>query len=253
MMRIFVHGQNQSQEQTSLIRVRSAKPAVGLAPSPSSVMYLQRTLGNQGMRQLLQARSEQPDAAPVTNVGPSRLLRIPELLASSFQQLADGKPNKTGEKKSEPGKPPTRDACDRKCGTSGGPYGNTECELDLRPGGVLTGKVTKEIFDTDPCTRPCVEVHEEVHAKKIAPICGAAKKCLDAAAGDLDKQDKCLDKFQADMDALVFSTECAAYAAEEKCLRERAKKPECTGKNGKKRWNEQVSMVKCYKDCFCKS
>jgi hypothetical protein len=154
-------------------------------------------------------------------------------------------------KKPEPEKPPSREPCDNKCGTSGGPYGSTECELDLKSG-LLTGKVTKEVFDKNPCTRPCVKVHEDVHAKKIAPICTAAKKCLDTAGSDFKKQDKCLDKFEADMNDLTFSTECAAYTAEEKCLRKRARKVECRSTDGKKRWDEQMKMVKCYKDCFCK-
>ena len=116
----------------------------------------------------------------------------------------------------------------------------------------LTGKVTKEVFDKNPCTQPCVEVHEGVHAKKIAPICAAAKKCLDAAGSDYGKQSKCLDKFEADMNALTFSTECAAYTAEEACLGQRAKKNECKSAEGKKRWDEQINMVTCYKECFCK-
>ena len=131
------------------------------------------------------------------------------------------------------------------------PVGRGECELDLKSG-LLTGKVTKEVFDKNPCTRPCVEVHEGVHAKKIAPICTAAKKCLDAAGGDFKKQDKCLDKFQVDMNALTFSTECAAYTAEEECLSKRGGKAECKSTDGKKRWDEQMKMVKCYKGCFCK-
>jgi hypothetical protein len=154
-------------------------------------------------------------------------------------------------KKSEPKKPPSRESCDNKCGTAGGPYGNTECELDLKSG-LLTGKVTQEVFDRNPCTRPCVEVHEGVHAKKIAPICAAAKKCLDAAGGDDKKQSKCLDTSEADLHALTFSTECAAYAAEEECLSKRAKEAECKSADGKKRWDEQMNMVKCYKGCFCK-
>jgi hypothetical protein len=97
-----------------------------------------------------------------------------------------------------------------------------------------------------------VEVHEGVHAKKIAPICAAAKKCLDAAGSDYGTQSKCLDTFEADMNALTFSTECAAYTAEGTCLRRRAKKTECNTTEGKKRLDEQMKMLTCYKECFCK-
>ena len=187
-------------------------------------MHLQRTFGNQTVERLLQ---------------PKR------------QQFFDGNAKKGEAKKPEAQKPPSREPCDNKCGTSVGSLGNTECEIDLKSG-LLTGKVTKQVFDKDPCTKPCVEVHEDAHAKKIAPVCTDAKKCLDAAGGDFKKQDKCLDKFQADMNALTFSTECAAYTAEEKCLSNRTKKAECKSTDGKKRWDEQMNMVKCYKGCFCK-
>jgi len=164
--------------------------------------------------------------------------------------LYDNKPE-TSKKKSESEKPLNRESCDNKCGISGGSFGNTECAFDLKSG-LLTGKVTVEVFDKNPCTRPCVEVHERTHEKKIAPVCSASKKCLDAAGGDLKKQDQCLDKHDVDMKALTFSTECAAYTAEEECLSKRAKKEECTNTDGKKRYEEQMKMVKCYKGCFCK-
>jgi hypothetical protein len=108
------------------------------------------------------------------------------------QRLFEGRP-KVGEKtkpekkKSEPERVPSREPCDKKCGT-GGPWGNTECELDTKSG-LLTGRVTKEVFDKNPCTLPCVEIHEGVHARKIAPNCAATKKCLDNAGGDYKKQD----------------------------------------------------------------
>ena len=54
------------------------------------------------------------------------------------------------------------------------------------------------------------------------------------------------------MNALTFSTECAAYAAEEACLRQREKKSECKSAEGKKRWDEQMKMVTCYKERLCK-
>lgn len=278
-MRIFVQKQIQPQKQVSASLARSNKSTSGPNHHSHPIMHLQRTLGNQAVQRLLQAKFDDPEASssskevthfghdfsqmPVfhklpavlhdNSSGPhAEMLRVQVLLGNrQFQQFFEGKPKKGGEKKPGPQKPPSRGPCDNKCGTSGGPYGNTECELDLKSG-LLTGKVTKEIFDKNPCTRPCVEAHEGVHAKKIAPKCTAAKKCLDAAGGDFKKQDKCLDKFQADMDALTFSTECAAYTAEEECLSKRAKKPQCRSTDGKNRWDEQMKMVKCYKDCFCK-
>jgi len=199
----------------------------GAATHPPPLVHFQHAIGNQTVLRLLRTNS------------PKRSLK-----------LYDDKP-KAETKKPEPQKPPSREACDNKCGTSGGPFGNTECEIDLKSG-LLTGKVTKEIFDKNPCTAPCVAVHEGVHAKKIAPICAASKKCLDAAGKDTKKQDTCLDKHDAAMNAVVFSTECAAYTAETECLTKRAQKTECKTTDGKKRLEEQVKMVNCYKACFCK-
>ena len=141
-----------------------------------------------------------------------------------------------------------RSVCDKKCGT-GATHGNTECEIDEKSG-FLTGKVKKEVFDKNPCTRPCVEVHEGVHAKTFEPICAATKKCIDAAKDD-DKKFKCLDKLESDIKAAEFGMECAAYTAEAPCLADRAKKAECKTADGKKRFDEQTKMVTCYKNCFC--
>jgi len=252
----------------------------------SSVLHLQRTIGNQAVRGLLEANTRDVKGDSTTEIARfghdfSRIsihsptaekiqTKLPinkpgdyyeqeadsiadqvMRMSEQFQQFFDGKP-KGGEKKPAPEKPPSREPCDKKCGTSGGPYGNTECEID-RESGLPTGKVTKEVFDKNPCTRPCVEVHEGVHTKMIAPICTATRKCLDAADGDIKKQDKCLDQFDAEMNALTFSTECAAYTAEEGCLSNRTRKAECRSADDKKRWDEQMKMVKCYKECFCKA
>ena len=234
-MRIHAPIQRQPQRKASSDISRSNAKSVSTNHAVHSILYLQRTIGNQAVQRLLQARS-----IPVGN--------------AQLPHFFDGKPKKEEPKKPPPekGKPPSREPCDNKCGISGGPFGNTECELDLTGSGVLTGKVKKEVFDTNPCTRPCVEVHEGVHAKMIAPICTDTKKCLNAARGDDEKQDKCLDKLEADMNALTFSLECAAYTAEEECLDKKAKKTACKSTDGKKRWQEQMAMVKCYKGCFCK-
>jgi hypothetical protein len=207
---------------------RTHRSACAPAPPLHPLLELRRALGNQALQRVLRARTE---------------------------AWLDDKPGKGTDKppdKNAPQKPRSREPCDTKCGTSGGPFGSTECELDLKSG-LLTGRVTQEVFDKDPCTRPCVEVHEGVHAKKIAPVCRAAKKCLDAAGADVRKQNKCLDKHEVDLEALTFATECAAYTAEEPCLARRARREECKTAEGKKRWDEQMKMVKCYKACFCEA
>ena len=277
-MRTFAQKQNLSQwQETSDLARRNTVTSRPIHHS-HPIMRMQRTLGNQALQRLLQAELDalearssineatrfahdfnQISASPKSQVAlhdnssgsPAEILRAQALLGNrQFQRFFDGKPEKGGKKKPEPKEPPRREPCDNKCGISLGELGNTECELDLKSG-LLTGKVKKEVFDKNPCTQPCVEVHEDAHAKKIAPICAATKKCLDAAGGEGKNQDKCLDKFEADMKALTFSTECAAYTAEEQCLSKRANKAECKSTDGKKRWDEQMKMVKCYKDCFC--
>ena len=244
--------QKQHRAHVSAIVVRSTAPPQAMRHL-HPLLRLPRTIGNRAVQRVLQAESEEHHAG-VTSV--TSLRRVHLLLG---QPLFDGKSRggdkkpetKKPEKKTEPEQPSDRGPCDVKCGTSKGPYGNTECELDLKSG-LLTGRVTKEIFDKNPCTQPCVDVHEGVHEKKIAPICAAAKKCLDGAGRDYGKQGKCLDTFEADMNLLTFSTECAAYTAEDTCLRQRAKNSECKSAEGKKRWDEQMKMVTCYKECFCK-
>ena len=278
MVRAFIQEQNQRQERASSTLAQSNKLACGPDFRSCPIRYLQRTLGNQAILRLMQAKSDEPEPnsggkeanrfgdgfgkVPVFRK-PAALLdgclcappvEILGLMAKGqFQRFSSGKPKKDVEKKYPPREPARREQCDNNCGApGGGPFGNTECELDLKSG-LPTGKVTTEVFDKNPCTRPCVELHEGVHAKKIGPICTAARKCLDLAGDDIKKQDKCLDRYEAEMNALTFSTECAAYTAEEECLRKRASKTECRSTDGKKRWNEQMKMVKCYKGCFCKA
>ena len=237
-MQMFAQKQPQAHDRGSAIVVRSGTPTHTMR-HVHPLLRLPRTIGNRAVQRVLQASSEE---------------RIHRLLGQPFfdgTRRAGDKNPETKKPEKAPEKAPDRGPCDVKCGAAGGPFGNTECELDLKSG-LLTGRVTKEVFDKNPCTQPCVEVHEGVHAKKIAPICAAAKTCLEAAGRDDGKQSKCLDTFEADMNALTFSTECAAYTAEEACLRQRAKNTACKSAEGKKRWDEQMKMVTCYKECFCK-
>ena len=251
-MGIFAQRQHQAHDHVSAIVVRPNTPSQATRQT-HPLLALPRTIGNRAVQRLLQADGEERDAGVISATSVDRVhLLLGQRLFDGKSRGGDKKPETKRPEKThtEPEKLPDRGPCDVKCGIPGGPYGNTECELDLKSG-LLTGKVTKEVFDKNPCTQPCVEVHEGVHAKKIAPICTAAKKCLDAAGSDDRKQGKCLDTFEADMNALTFSTECAAYPAEEACLGQRAKKAECKSAEGKKRWDEQIKMVACYKECFC--
>lgn len=213
-----------SQRSSSAIRRNACTPA-GREVHP--LLHFQQAMGNQAVLRLVRGN-----------------------FRGQSHELFDGKP-KAGNKKPDPAKSPSRDVCDNKCGTNAGSFGGTECELDDKTG-FPTGKILVEVTDTNPCTRPCVELHEGVHEKKFKSICPVTKKCLDAAGADEKKQDKCIDKHDAAQKAAVFPTECAAYTAEIECLKKREKKAECKTKEGKKRFDQQMKMTKCYKSCFCK-
>ncbi|MGB9175168.1 MAG: hypothetical protein WCB46_00335 [Methanoregula sp.] len=51
-----------------------------------------------------------------------------------------------------------------------GEQGSVECKLDEKTG-LPTDKVQKAVREKDPCTRPCVDTHEDVHVKDFEPNC----------------------------------------------------------------------------------
>src|SRR5262249_32618688 len=106
----------------------------------------------------------------------------------------------------------------------------------------------------DPCTRPCVEKHEAIHAADIKPVCRSVADCLKRAGSDRAKQDKCLDTYQATLNGMAVGaagTECKAYTAELTCLADRKSTKECKNGDGPKRWAASVERTRCYHDCFC--
>ena len=60
------------------------------------------------------------------------------------------------------------------------PGGSTDCEIDPQTG-IPTGKVTHQVDETNPCTRPCVEEHEAVHLKQLKTYCPDLRDCYKAA------------------------------------------------------------------------
>lgn len=143
-----------------------------------------------------------------------------------------------------------QDECGKKCG--GGELGSVEC--DLNEMGMPTNKVNKVINETNPCLRPCVDAHENVHVKDFEPICKQVHECLATAGEDITKQDKCLDKYQADALGRIAGqagTECAAYKAEEACMKKRESEAACQTADGQARWSKHMTRTKCYQDCYC--
>jgi hypothetical protein len=142
--------------------------------------------------------------------------------------------------------------CGKKCG--GGELGSVECKLDEKSG-LPTDKVQKEVREKDPCTRSCVDAHEEVHVKDFAPICRQVHQCLREARGDTKKTEKCLDIYEADSLAKIAGaggTECNAYRAEKECMTKREPVPECKTKEGRSRWTAHLARTKCYEECYCR-
>jgi hypothetical protein len=111
--------------------------------------------------------------------------------------------------------------------------------------------VIKSIRDQNPCTRPCVEVHENVHVKDLEPICKSARRCLDRAGDSRQRQDRCLDTFEVEVNTALAKSECQAYAAETECLKKREHSSDCATAAGKLRWTNQMKLVDCYRGCFC--
>jgi len=141
-------------------------------------------------------------------------------------------------------------ACYDKCG--GTERGSIECKLGAD--GLPTAELDTTIRETDPCTRPCVEKHEAIHASDIAPVCRAVADCLKKAGNDRGKQGRCLDVYEANLYAMVAGsagTECKAYGAELDCLNARKGVKECKDGDGPKRWAKSVERTGCYQDCFC--
>jgi hypothetical protein len=138
-------------------------------------------------------------------------------------------------------------ACFDKCG--GTERGGIECKLGSD--GMPSAEVETTIRETDPCTRPCVEKHEAVHAGDIAPTCRTVAACLKQAGNDRAKQDKCLDAWQASQYAIILGAECKAYSAELDCMEQRKTTKACKDGDGAKHWREALDRTHCYHDCFC--
>jgi hypothetical protein len=68
-----------------------------------------------------------------------------------------------------------------------GKNGGTGCDASA-------GKTVTTIYDPPACYRHCVERHEAVHARDIAPCCTRANSAYKAAKSDDDRQ-KVQDKF----------------------------------------------------------
>lgn len=216
-------------------------------------------LGHDFSRVRARTDAEALELAQATNA-----LRV-DVLALSLLPLADGLSLAEGERlvkiqitprESPRLVPPDvskaiRAACDKRCGplVGGASFGETECDVDKR--GNPTGTVRVTVTDTDPCTRPCVERHEAIHAVHLAPVCRQLHACIKTAGQDYDAQDKCYETFQTRLLTTAPGTECAAYKAEAECMHGRQSQPGCASKEARARLASRLRGVECYRDCFC--
>ena len=128
------------------------------------------------------------------------------------------------------------------------PGGSTDCEVD-KTTGIPTGKVTHSIDETNPCTRPCVEQHEEVHVKQMKKLCPELRDCYLAA----DKGKRLVSDC---MKMAIFGgkeRECPAYKVSVSCMEKRLRNAkECQFEENKKYGTRKLASEKCFRDKNCK-
>jgi hypothetical protein len=137
--------------------------------------------------------------------------------------------------------------CGSKCG--GKESGSVECELNSE--GYPTDRITITINETNPCVKPCVEVHEKSHAEDFKPFCKKVHNCIKKSAGDENKIDKCLESYESELVPAIINSECKAYKKGIDCLNKIKSKPVCKSAENKSIWKSRMEREKCYRDCYC--
>jgi hypothetical protein len=127
------------------------------------------------------------------------------------------------------------------------PGGSTDCEVNEQTG-IPTGKVTHRIDETNPCTRPCVEAHENVHVQQLRTFCPALRDCY--RASDAGKR-PALDCFKMAVDNSA-KRECAAYQVSVPCVENRMRTAkECQSKENKEFVTRKLASEKCFRNMYC--
>jgi len=127
------------------------------------------------------------------------------------------------------------------------PGGSTDCEVNEKTG-TPTGKVTKSIDETNPCTKPCVEQHEAVHVKQMKTFCPELRDCYLSADKGKRPAIEC-----AKM--AIFGRnerECLAYKVSVPCIEKRLKNAkECQSKENKAYGERKLASEKCFRNKNC--
>ncbi len=126
------------------------------------------------------------------------------------------------------------------------PGGSADCEVNEETG-EITGKVKMEVSETNPCVRPCVELHERVHIRQLHSLCPALRACYQASDTGQRPATDCYK-----MAMRGAQEECEAYSVSVICLEERlATAPECAHPaNFEYAW-DVLEGEKCYLQYNC--
>jgi hypothetical protein len=126
------------------------------------------------------------------------------------------------------------------------PGGSTDCEVD--GSGTPTGKVVSHVDETNRCTRPCVERHEEVHVKQLKAYCPKLRDCYVEA--DKGKR-PATDCFKI-AGTGSRERECEAYRVSAPCVEQRLKTAsECQSKENKEYGTRKLASEKCFREKNC--
>jgi len=127
------------------------------------------------------------------------------------------------------------------------PGGETICEVDEQSG-MPTGRIKHNIDETNPCTRPCVEVHENVHVRQLQAFCPALRDCYKAADAGRRPQSDCYRMAMSDLK----KRECEAYRVSVPCMENRLRSArECQSRENKDYGNRKLASEKCFRDKSC--
>ena len=129
------------------------------------------------------------------------------------------------------------------------PGGRAECEID-EESGTPTGKVTSRIYETNPCTRPCVERHESVHVRQLKLLCPKVRDCYIAADQGKRSVTEC---FSMTISG-ISERECEAYKISVPCVENRLKNArECQSKKNIDLGKRKLASERCFQTQYCGS
>lgn len=127
------------------------------------------------------------------------------------------------------------------------PGGSTDCDVDEKTG-IPTGKVTHRVDETNPCTKPCVEAHENVHVQQLRTFCPDLRDCYRASDAGKRPASDCVKMAIANL----AKRECAAYQVSVPCVENRMRTAkECQSTENKEYVMRKLASEKCFRNKNC--